>query len=197
MALRVSTTMAAPIPLQPGCYYHIYNRGNNRENLFVEERNYVYFMYLYVKYIEPVAETFAYCLLRNHFHLLVRIREPFDVATEPSRCFSNLFNAYARSFNRMYQRTGALFQRPFGRLAVADDRYIARLVTYIHRNPQRHGFVADFRDWPYSSYHTLTTTKTTRLRRDIVLSWFSDVASFIATHEYEESAEQGDLFSEP
>jgi len=54
--------------------HNIYNRSNNRENLFVAERNYVHFMRLYVKYIEPVAETFAYCLLRNHFHLLVRIQ---------------------------------------------------------------------------------------------------------------------------
>jgi len=188
--------MAALIPLRPGCYYHIYNRGNNRENLFVEERNYVYFRRLYVKYIEPIAETFAYCLLRNHFHILVRIRDPLDIGTEPSRCFSNLFNAYARAFNRTHHRTGALFQRPFGRLAVTDDRYFARLVTYIHHNPQRHGFVADFRDWPYSSYHALTATSTTRLQRDVVLSWFGDAAGFIAAHE-EESPAPDDLLSEP
>jgi REP element-mobilizing transposase RayT len=188
--------MAAPIPLRPDCYYHIYSRGNNRENLFVEERNYVYFMQLYVKYIEPIAETFAYCLLRNHLHLLVRIRDPHDARTEPSRCFSNLFNAYARAFNRMYQRTGTLFQRPFGRRLVTDDRYFVRLVVYIHHNPQRHGFVADFRDWPYSSYHTLTTTNTTRVRRDVVLSWFGDTAGFVAAHA-EQSAENDDLFGEP
>ncbi|MBF8283376.1 MAG: hypothetical protein HW378_2291 [Anaerolineales bacterium] len=67
--------MSDPIPLHPGQYYHIYNRGNNRENVFREERNYPYFLKLYAKYIEPIAETYAYCLLRNHFHLLVRIRE--------------------------------------------------------------------------------------------------------------------------
>jgi len=66
--------MQTVIPLQPGQYYHIYNRGVNRTNIFVEERNYVYFLKLYAKHISPVAETFAYCLLRNHFHLLVRIR---------------------------------------------------------------------------------------------------------------------------
>ena len=62
-------------PLEPGTYYHIYNRGVNRENIFREERNYAYFLRLYSKHITPVAETFAYCLLRNHFHLLVRVRE--------------------------------------------------------------------------------------------------------------------------
>ncbi|GMQ79471.1 MAG: hypothetical protein BMS9Abin02_2068 [Anaerolineae bacterium] len=61
-------------PLQYGQYYHIYNRGNNREILFREQRNYPYFLKLYVKYIEPVAETYAYCLMSNHFHLMVRIK---------------------------------------------------------------------------------------------------------------------------
>ena len=61
--------------LEPGQYYRIFNRGNNREKLFVEERNYRYFLELYAKHIMPVAETYAYCLLRNHFHILVRIQD--------------------------------------------------------------------------------------------------------------------------
>ena len=60
-------------PLQPGVYYHIYNRGNNGEDLFREDRNNLYFLKLYEKYIHPIAEPYAYCLLKNHFHLLVRI----------------------------------------------------------------------------------------------------------------------------
>ncbi len=66
--------MPSPPPLEYNCYYHIFNRGNNRENIFKEERNYRYFLKLYAKYIEPVADTFAYCLLPNHFHLLVRTK---------------------------------------------------------------------------------------------------------------------------
>ena len=61
----------------PGAYYHIYNRGNNRENLLIEKRNYLYFLSLYAKHIEPVAATYAYCLLRNHFHLLIRVRTEY------------------------------------------------------------------------------------------------------------------------
>ena len=66
--------MTSPPPLLYDTYYHIYNRGINRENIFVEERNYALFLNLYAKYVEPVAETFAYCLLKNHFHLLVRVK---------------------------------------------------------------------------------------------------------------------------
>ncbi len=66
--------MTSPTPLQYGQYYHIYNRGNNRENLFYEERNYRYFLKLYARHVQPVVDTFAYCLLHNHFHSLVYIK---------------------------------------------------------------------------------------------------------------------------
>jgi REP element-mobilizing transposase RayT len=64
-----------PPPLEPGCYYHIYNRGNNGEDLFREQRNYAYFFKLYAHLVSPVADTFVYCLMRNHFHLLIRIKD--------------------------------------------------------------------------------------------------------------------------
>ena len=171
-----------PPPLIPGEYYHIYNRGNNREDLFVEERNYHYFMKLYAHHIEPVAETFAYCLLRNHFHFSVRIKDE-PVKKPPSQAFSNLFNAYTRAFNQMYQRTGALFQRPFGRIRIESDAHFRVLIAYIHQNPQKHGFVNDFRDWPYSSYQAHLGTKPTRLRREDVLAWFDGKAGFIEVHQ--------------
>jgi putative transposase len=187
--------MPQPIPLEHGKYYHVYNRGNNRENIFIEERNYPYFLKLYAHHIEPIADTFAYCLMRNHFHLLVRIKDLTGLTDlsgldapslpEPSRAFSNLFNAYAREFNRTYQRTGALFQRPFGRIQVTSEAYYSRLVIYIHRNPQKHGFVTDFRDWPYSSYHALLSANPTRLKREDVLNWFGDSDNLVATHQQE------------
>ncbi len=71
--------MTSPSPLLYDTYYHIYNRGNNRENIFIQERNYTHFMNLYGKYIEPIADTFAYCLLRNHFHVSVRIKSKEEI----------------------------------------------------------------------------------------------------------------------
>ena len=67
--------MSKPAPLGHGGYYHIFKRGNNRENLFFAERNYRHFLFLCCKCVEPIAVTYAYCLLPNHFHLLVRIKE--------------------------------------------------------------------------------------------------------------------------
>jgi len=179
--------MSSPEPLEPGEYYHIYNRGINGEPLFREARNYLYFLRLYAKYIEPVAETYAYCLLSNHFHLLVRIKEIGPVSeTGPilnaSRQFNNLFIAYAKAFNKAYQRTGGLFESPFKRKRVDNDRYFTYLVAYIHRNPQKHGFVDAFHEWPYSSYEAILLDQPSRIQRAIVLDWFAGRNGFEEAH---------------
>ncbi|MEW6718698.1 MAG: transposase [Chloroflexota bacterium] len=172
-----------PLALIPGKYYHIYNRGNNRENLFIEERNYHYFMKCYAHHIEPVAQTYAYCLLRNHFHFLVCIKDD-PLPKPPSQAFSNLFNAYAQAFNKMYDRTGALFQRPFGRIRIDSDEYFRVLVVYIHQNPQKHGFVDDFHHWPFSSIHALVSTRPTHLQRETVIDWFGNLDNLTESHSF-------------
>jgi len=184
-----------------GKYYHIYNRGINRGNIFFEDRNYAYFLELYARHVEPVAQTFAYCLMANHFHLLVRIKLPreqtFEVSEtskvyKPIQQFSNFLNAYAKAINKAYQRTGSLFEGRFGRIEVKSNQYFARLVHYIHFNPQRHGFVQDFRAYPYSSYDAFISNKTTRLQRDVVLAWFNGVETFEKTHQ--QPAEEKGIF---
>jgi len=186
--------MVSPSPLQHGQYYHIYNRGNNRENIFIQDRNYRHFLKLYAKYIEPVADTYAYCLLRNHFHLSVWIKTIEEQQTQtlevsktprilkPSQQFGNLFNAYAKAMNKAYNRTGSLFQNPFGRIPITSDTHFIRLITYIHQNPQKHGLVDDFRTWTFSSYHALLSSKPTRIKRDEVLTWFKGVEDLKAAH---------------
>jgi len=187
--------------LQPDCYYHIYNRGNNHGDLFLEERNYRYFMELYVRHVYCVADTYAYCLLKNHFHLLVRVRteeeymktfqvfETWKVSRgqvpkyNPSRRFSNLFNAYTKAINKAYGRTGSLFEKNFKRIHVTKDAHFCHLIRYIHFNPQKHDFVEDFRDWPWSSYHALRGNGVTRLRRGVVISWFGGIRSFEEFHK--------------
>lgn len=100
-------------------YYHIYNRGINSTVLFKENTNYEHFLKLYDLHIDSIAETYAWCLMKNHFHLLVRIKYLHEITTEkkiePSQAFSNLFNAYTKAFNKKYNRHGALFERPFRR----------------------------------------------------------------------------------
>jgi putative transposase len=117
--------------LQYSSYYHIYNRGNNKEIIFKEAENYFYFLNLWKKYIEPVAETFCFNLLPNHFHFFIRIREKIIVTLSENsndlkeksleQSFSNLFNAYAKAINKKYNRTGSLFQERFRRKEILND----------------------------------------------------------------------------
>ena len=177
-------------PLLPGRYYHILNRGNNGENLFLAERNYPYFLGLYAKHVSPVVDTFAYCLLRNHFHLLIRVKddqrsersERSDRLDPATRAFASLFQAYSMAINKAYNRTGKLFQEHFARIEVTSDAYFTNLISYIHFNPQKHGFVTDFREWPWSSYSAFISNQPTRLQRDEVLAWFDGREQFIQFH---------------
>ncbi|GAB4494349.1 MAG: hypothetical protein OHK0019_20420 [Saprospiraceae bacterium] len=189
-------------PIRCGIFYHIYNRGINGEDLFKEERNYAFFLKQYAKYIQPVAETYAYCLMKNHFHLLVRTREaeeiirnfnvgrvlnPSDVTDVNadkiiSNQFSKLFNSYAQAINKGYGRTGGLFEELFRRIPVDDDDYFVQLVYYIHANPQKHGFVEDFRDYLHSSYHAHLSKMDTKLKRAELLKWFGDEEGYQKYH---------------
>lgn len=175
--------MPNPPALSPDTVYHIFNRGNNRENLFKEERNYEYFLRLYLHHVAPFVETYAYCLLRNHFHLLVKILDPkFFTRISPSRHFAVFFNAYAKAINIAYDRSGSLFQNPFGRVAVTTDAQFLTTVRYIHRNPQNHGLTTDFQNWPYSSYQALLSEDPTFLAGETVISRFGSRTEMVRFH---------------
>jgi len=159
--------------LYPGGYFHVYNRGNNKEAIFKTAENYYYFLSLWKKYIEPVAQTFCYSLLPNHFHFFIRVRENIllnsdvknnkridnlqkqDALTPEAirRCFSNFFNAYAKAINKRYNRTGSLFQERFRRKEITDIHYYTALIGYIITNAVKHGLVKRADEYPYCAYH--------------------------------------------
>ncbi|MGC4128581.1 MAG: transposase [Bergeyella sp.] len=180
-----------------GNYYHIYNRGNNRNVVFFEDDNYSYFLKLFAKYISPVAELYAYCLLRNHFHFLVRIKESdelnisdFEYSTikepksiNPSKQFSHFFNAYTQAVNKKYNRTGSLFEKPFERIKITDENYFKRLILYIHNNPLHHGICDDLQSYKWSSYNAILSTSKSKINRNEVLELFEDKDNFIFSHK--------------
>lgn len=182
--------MTNTTPLEPGCYYHIYNRGNNRERIFREPRNYTYFLKLWKRHISPIAETYAYALMGNHFHALVRIKDHVSAKkkSETSRMneaeqhFANFFNAYAKGFNKTYNRTGKLFEERFKKKITTSDAYFTQLIYYIHANPQRHGFICDFREHQHTSYQSLLSEQPTLLMRKNVLDWFGGKTQFEEFH---------------
>lgn len=211
--------MTSPSPLLFDTYYHIYNRGVNGENIFVEERNYDYFLRLYEKHLAPVTDLFAYCMLRNHFHVLVRtkseeeiledrqtlkVSETFRVSNKEkplgskyiSDQFSNFFNAYAKTINKAYGRTGSLFQHPFGRVPITSDRQFWNVIAYIHQNPQKHKFVKDFREWKYSSYGIILSDAKTGVHRNQVMKWFGNSDDYLSLHTQWVTDAQAKWFAE-
>lgn len=166
--------------LESDHFYHIYNRGNGKINIYESEGNFLHFLYLFRKHIQPVGEIYAYCLLPNHFHFLIRIKED---ALKPSQAFSNLFNAYSKAFNKENDRTGSLFQRPFKRIRVESEDYLKALIVYIHCNPELHGITPDFERYTYSSYQGILSTGVTSLRREEVIELFEDIENFKIVHK--------------
>jgi putative transposase len=184
--------------LESGKYYHIYNRGINSENLFKENRNHEYFLMLYNKHIDPIAETLAWCLLKNHFHLLVRIKtfeeilksqNEFEIKKiiPPHQSFGNLFNAYTKAINKGYNRHGALFERPFKRKLIDNGAYLRSVIKYIHFNPVNHGFCEHPIEYPWSSYLTCISDKPTKLKREKAISLFKNIDNLKTSHNEREN----------
>ena len=121
--------------LEKGCYYHIYNRGINSQNIFLSDENKIYFLKLLSKYLIKRIDIFAYCLMDNHFHLVLKVNEDEKLVTQ---AFSNFFNAYAKAFNKQNHRTGSLFEKHFKRIKLSDETYLRQLILYVHLNPKHH-----------------------------------------------------------
>ena len=185
--------------MQPDTFYHIYNHANGDEDLFREDENYYFFLKQWIKYIGPVAATYAYCLMPNHFHALIKVREEEELrqfftnkkqdltgfenlSGLLSKQFGNLFNAYAKAYNKRYDRKGSLFNRPFKAKEIDSDEYLTSIVHYIHHNPIHHAFCNDYESWPHSSYRAFLENRPTRLERDYVLEWFGGQSEFISFH---------------
>src|SRR5690606_20583846 len=134
------------------------------------------------KYLIPLVDVYAYNLLGNHFHLLIRVKDTADNKSV-SHAFQQMFQSYAMAFNNQEGRVGTLFQTPFKRAEVHSESHFQYLVWYIHANARHHGMVTDFRHWPHSSYQALLSEKPTLLSRDALHAQFGGLDAFIAFHQ--------------
>lgn len=137
------------IEFAKGEYYHIYNRGAGRHNLFIEDDNYQYVLRQTKKYIFTLNLTvIAYCLMPNHYHLLIRQ----DGETPASELPKRVFGGYSRAVNKRYGWSGTLFEDRYKAKMVTTNTYLCQLCRYIHGNPVKDGLVRNIEDWPYSNY---------------------------------------------
>ena len=137
--------------------YHVILRGINRQNIFEDDEDYRRFITILRSVVDrhdeqnlplpPLCTIYAYCLMSNHVHLLVREKNE-GIGESVKR----IGVAYARYFNGKYSRVGHLFQDRFQSEPVNDIAYFGTLIRYIHQNPVKAGLAKEVRDYPWSSW---------------------------------------------
>lgn len=196
------------VDFEEGCFYHIYNRTNNKELLFRSAANYVYFMQKYHQYLSSFVDTYGWTLLSNHFHFQVRIKpveeiiKNIKIKREKDVClteinflcneislselietvFKRFFQSYAQAFNKMYNRKGNLFYRPFKRVKVEGTEQLIRNLIYIHLNPFKHGVVDDYESYEWSSWREFHPATVWTKEKAEVLEWFGGYKNFLTMH---------------
>lgn len=147
-----------------GHTYHVYNQGNNKVNIFFEEENYLYFLRKMEYHLTPHAEILAWCLMPNHFHWLLKVKEEYknperldksDKRIEAlNRSIGTLQSSYTQAINKKYNRSGSLFRTRTKAKSLSEDRirrnfYGVNCFLYIHQNPLKAGLVKRMEDWPF------------------------------------------------
>lgn len=192
-------------------YYHIYNRGVNKGTIFFETEDYVFFLHLlkmylsnpktllehlkdnYLKEIQGKnffgkLEVLCFCLMPNHFHLLIHQTE--------ARAIENVLHAviirYVMYINKKYNRCGPLLHGTYRGILVGNNAYLLHLTRYIHKNPEKlepaaiptKNLWSSYKDYPYSSYqYYLRHTQTDWFNASVILNYFSSSNS-ILLHKY-------------
>ena len=180
------------ILLHEAQFYHIFNRGVNSKTVFINSENYRFFLEKTEKYILPFFDVYAYCLMPNHFHFILKTKEIDSlkdlnrIALDDrglhsensifSKSIAKLISSYTQAFNKVYQRTGALFESPFKRILIDSEEYLRNLIIYIHQNPE------NFETYRFSSYQAIILNTKTAIKKDEVLEIFYDKANFIESH---------------
>ena len=147
-------------------YYHIYNRGVNHGAIFFLEDNYTYLLRLLKKNHKRYQISIAaYCLMPNHYHLLLKSHHDDTIAT----FMQSLFGAYTQAVNRQQNRQGTLFQGRFQAILVDEEGYFSHVACYIHANPVLAGLTRTCQDWRYSNYLDVIGERTGTLKNDDVV----------------------------
>jgi putative transposase len=132
-----------------GEYFHLYNRSIDGSLLFPEPDDYLYFLNKFEpKTYKYPASVFAYCLMPNHFHFLMRQ----DSDEEIYKIFNDLNNSYVNHYNFKYRRKGSLYEGKLNHKHVKNDAYLIVLCQYIHCNPVKAGLVSRLENWKFSNY---------------------------------------------
>ncbi|MFZ1528897.1 MAG: hypothetical protein WAT19_09105 [Ferruginibacter sp.] len=189
-------------------FYHVICKSIDGRKLFLHAENRRYFLQRFHQFTNGFIETYAWTLLGNHAHFLIRTLSASEIIRHlkklpaanltlthkrflANQCdfhelieqqFNRFFIAYTLSFNKMHQVSGHLFNRPFRRIELADEAHITQLYVYIHSNVMKHGVMKDFREYKWSSYLSILSNNPTHIMRSKALDWFGGKEQFIKLH---------------
>ena len=151
----------------PENVYHVFNQGNNREVIFRQEKDYLIFLRLLRKLILPQCNLLAYCLMPNHFHLIVQanekaVKERTSFGGKPMQEFAYrigiLLSSYSQAINKQNNTTGSLFQQKTKAKILSEqiegkqESYLENCFFYVHNNPFEAGLIKRLKEWQWSSY---------------------------------------------
>ncbi len=164
--------MSRPLRIEyPGAWYHVMNRGRRREDIFLSRHDYKAFL----KVLQETSDAWnlkvsAYCLMSNHYHLLVHTPDG-----NLSRCMRHINGVYTQRFNRHHNKDGQLFRGRYKAVLVDADNYLLEVLRYIHRNPLQAGITDKLKDYEWSSHHGYISRakKWDWLCKDVLLSILS------------------------
>jgi hypothetical protein len=170
-------------------FYHIFNRGINSKLVFLNEENYKYFLQKVKIYLIPYFDIYAYCLMPNHFHFILKAKfidnkslnfKESGLHSEDnffSKTIGRLISSYTQAFNKTYYRTGSLFESPFKRILIDSEDYLRNLIIYIHQNPE------NFHNYKFSSYLAVISNADTNIKRKEIIDLFDNIQNFIECHK--------------
>jgi putative transposase len=197
-------------PILGGNYYHIFNRGTNRQNIFFQPKNYDYFLKLLKDFLGDYVYFLAYSLMPNHFHLVIKVKD--EIATETDKDqgdegtvrseengsiiikdeveigkivvnqLKRMFITYAMAINNQENRVGNLFDPKYKRLLIENQDYLEYAIFYTHFNPEKHGIVDDFRKYKYCSYSAVAGIGKTSMAREFVFELYGGKEAFLNYH---------------
>lgn len=177
--------------LEPDHFYHIFNRGVNSRMVFLSDENCRFFLQKVTMYVIPYFDIYAYCLMPNHFHFILKLKSVADdipafkkSGLHSEECFfskqiGRLISSYTQAFNKVYQRSGPVFESPFKRIHIDSEEYLRNLIIYIHQNPE------NFQNYKFSSYLAAVSETKTNIQRNEVIELFGDHENFVECHKRE------------
>lgn len=177
----------------PNGYYHIYNRGHNKQSIFLTSKDYSRYLTRLEEYLKkhPVS-LMCYCLMPNHIHLIIRQNNEESV----ERFIHRLHTSYTMYFNKKYDRVGSVFQGRFKAKLIETDEYLLHVSRYVHQNPleiiHAQGPASKLDNYPWSSYSQYTgTTPHNLCDIKIILNYFSENSLKKQRIKYREFIEAG------